>query len=324
MQDELETIKDNNKRLARTWPHKRYKEFEAELRNSSSRWFREKGFKTHPKMLYCLDSLISWPKNIICPEVSEYILEENQRNLGKEAFPLHKYLHHGLSSQAMLFNLLAPLIIRDDLDPLKSVIENAGINWPSSKVSARFECCDRSVFNEDSGQPTSLDAVIEGQGRNIFIESKLAERGFGSCSVFERGDCDGRNPVVYGLKNCYLHHIGRKYWDLMEEFRFDEEKLSKGLICPFINYYQFYREVLFSLKIGGSFLLLHDKRNPAFLEASDESKERGLWPFLVSFIPRKYSHLVSRITIQDLVGEISRSDRHIDWIGEFKSKYGLD
>jgi len=46
----------NSKALAKTWPYRRYKEFETELRNSSSRWFKEKGLKTHSKMPYCLDS----------------------------------------------------------------------------------------------------------------------------------------------------------------------------------------------------------------------------------------------------------------------------
>jgi len=316
----------NSKALAKTWPYKRYKEFETELRNSSSRWFKEKGLKTHSKMPYCLDSLINWPKNIICPEVSEYILEENRKNLSKEAFPLHKYLHHGLSSQAMVFNLLGPLIIMNDLEPLKSVLKNSGISWPPGEVSARFECCDRSVFNEDSGQPTSLDAVIKGQDRNIFIESKLVEREFGGCSVFECGDCDGINPLNYGLKNCYLHHIGRKYWDIIKEFSFDKVKFFRGDICPFINYYQFFREVLFSLKKGGSFVLLHDERNPAFLRYFKDSKtegEAGLWPLLIKAVPGGYINRIGRITIQGLVKEIEGSGRHSDWIGEFKSKYGL-
>jgi len=91
----------NSKALAKTWLYKRYKEFEAELRNSSIRWLQEKGFKAH--LPYCLDSLVNWPKNIICLDVLEYIQEENRKNPGKEAFPLHKYLNHGLSSQDDLF-----------------------------------------------------------------------------------------------------------------------------------------------------------------------------------------------------------------------------
>jgi POLQ-like helicase len=319
-------MKTNNKALAKTWPYKRYKEFERQLRESNKRWFKGKGFKTHSKMPYCLDSLLNWPNNIISHEVAEYIQEENEKNLGKEAFPLHKYLHHGLSSQAMVFNLIGPLIINNDLEPLKSVVEKSGIEWPSGKVSMRFECSDRSVFNEDSGQPTSLDAVIKGQGKNIFIESKLVEREFGNCSVFEGGHCDGRNPLTSGLNNCYLQHIGRKYWTLMKEFSFDKREFSKGQICPFVNYYQFFREVLFSLKKGGSFVLLHDERNPVFLKYYKDSEtegEAGLWPLLINSVPGDYRNLVSRITIQDLVMEIEESNRHNDWIDEFKIKYGI-
>jgi len=288
----------NSKQLARTWPFKRYKVFERKLQNAASEWFYKKGFDTHKRMSYCLKSHDSWPQNIICSDVAEYIRQENERHLGKDPFPLHKYIHHGLSSQAMVFNLVGPLIVRKDFEPLRVTIERAGIAWPIGEVTAEFEYDDRTVFNEDSGQPTSIDMAILGEAKNIFIEAKLVERGFGGCSVFSDGDCDGRNPIVYGFDGCYLHHIGRKYWDLMDEFGFREMDLASGHICPFANYYQFFREVLFSLKRGGSFIILHDERNPSFLKTSNNGKQYGLWPFLMKSIPTKHITRIGKITIQ--------------------------
>jgi len=313
----------NSKQLARTWSFKRYKAFERELQGAAAEWFYKKGFDTHKRMSYCLKSHDIWPQNIICTDVAEYIRQENERHLGKDSFPLHKYLHHGLSSQAMVFNLVGPLIVRKDFAPLRVAIERAGMVWPIGKVTAKFEYDDRTVFNEDSGQPTSIDLVISGEAKNIFIEAKLAEREFGGCSVFSGGDCDGRNPIVYGFDGCYLHHIGRKYWERMDEFGFRETVFASESICPFANYYQFFREILFSLKKCGSFILLHDERNPAFLKVSKNGKESGLWPFLIESVPAEHTADIGRITIQQLVNAIDESGRHHDWINEFKLKYGI-
>jgi len=98
-----------------------------------------------------------WPKNIILPEVTQFIhnAAEEQRKDGNN-FPLHKYIHHGLSSQALLFNLIGPLLIKDDLSPLKTLVEKKGLQWPGAGAKARFEYEDRSVFNEQQGQPHPL------------------------------------------------------------------------------------------------------------------------------------------------------------------------
>lgn len=260
-----------------------------------------------------------WGQNIICTDVAEYIRQEHERNLGKDSFPLNKYLHHGLSSQAMLFNLVGPLVVKKDLEPLCAIFEEAGIPWPTGEITAEFEYDDRAVFN------TSIDLAISGgkTGR-IFIEAKLAEKKFGGCSVFSRGDCDGRNPVLYGLEGCFLHHIGRKYWERMNEFGFGETAFGSGSICPFTSYYQFFREMLFALKKDGYFVLLHDERNPAFLKVSTGGKESGLWPFLMESVPAEYANRIGRVTIQQLASAIDESGRHHDWIDEFKQKYGIE
>ncbi len=140
----------------------------------------------------------------------------------------------------MVFSLVGPLIVKMDLEPLRIIME-AGIPWPTGELTAGFEYDDRAIFHEDSGRPTSVDLAISGEetGR-IFIEAKLVETEFGDCSVFSGGDCDGKNPASYGLEGCYLQHIGRKYWERMNEFGFS---LGSGPICPFVSYYQLFRQI---------------------------------------------------------------------------------
>jgi hypothetical protein len=224
----------------------------------------------------------------------------------------------------MAFNLIGPLIVRNDLAPLKIAIEKLGVPWPEGKVKAVFEHDDRSVFNEDNGQPTSIDIILSGSCNSLFIEAKMVEREFGGCSVFAGGDCEGRNPYPERLGECYLHHIGRKYWQRLDELGFSEAALVKGAICPFANYYQFFREATFAFAKQGSFILLHDSRNPAFLRSADDRKDHGgLWPFLFEAIPQNLRHRVGRLTIQMVVEAIQESGGHEDWIEEFKIKYGL-
>ena len=118
----------------------------------------------------------------------------------------------------MLFNLVGPLLTRSDLAPLQTAFAAAGIPWPAGTVQLRLEESDRKVFNEDTGQPTSIDFTVCGEDKehsaSLFVEAKLTEAAFGGCSVFAAGDCAGHNPLMVpgGLATCYLHHIGRTYW----------------------------------------------------------------------------------------------------------------
>lgn len=88
--------------MAQSWPYPRHTAFEAILRQSNVRWFAERGYAVNKRMPYLLEHWEDWPKNIIQPEVADYILAEQIRHIDLRAgFPLHKYIHHGLSSQAM-------------------------------------------------------------------------------------------------------------------------------------------------------------------------------------------------------------------------------
>lgn len=308
---------------AQTWPYPRHRHFERKLREAAAAWFREKGFLVSKRYRYVLAGRENWAQNIILPEVAAYIQEQQAKRAAQgQGFPLHKYVHHGLSSQAMLFNLVGPLISGDDLDPLREALTGQGILWPKGKVEASFEYENRAVFNEDIGQPTSIDLVLkDGLGRpRLFIEAKLVEKEFGGCSVFQAGDCDGRSPAG-DFSLCYLHHLGRRYWVLLEQHGFLEGPLGQNATCVLAAYYQFFREVLFALELGGSFVLLHDARSPTF-SCDGPYGKRGLMPFLLSLVPRSLHARVATVCIQQLVAAVKSSGQHA-WITEFERKYGL-
>jgi hypothetical protein len=313
----------SSRALAQTWGYPRHRQFVDQVQNAATAWFCSQEMPVNSKYPYILAKWEYWPKNIILAEVANYIgdISESQRANGLN-FPLHKYVHHGLSSQAMLFNLAGPLLVRGDLLPLRNVIERKGHEWPDGATRALFEYEDRNIFNEDSGQPTSIDLVVlDAHDRpKIFIESKFVEQEFGGCSVFGAGDCDGQNPAG-DTSMCYLHHIGRKYWSLMQKYEIDTGRVGKDAACILANHYQFFREAIFAFEHGGIFLLLCDERSPVFY--SDGPKgPRGVMPFLVGLLPDELQRHVSYVTVQELVAEIESLAQH-EWIGEFKAKYGL-
>lgn len=306
---------ENSRRLAKTWPYPFHRRYEEQMRAAAATWFSQRDVTVHRKYRYMLANRDDWQQNIILPEVAEYIQDQ------RRGFPLHKYIHHGLSSQAMLFNLIGPLIVRNDLEPLRLALQAQNIAVPDV-VSADFEYEDRTIFNEDSGQPTSIDLVLydNEQTPRLLIEVKLVEKEFGGCSVFQRGDCDGRNPAS-DLNLCYLHHIGRRYWSLMEKYGFLDGVIAQNMTCVFSTYYQFFRELLLALECGGVFVLLSDARNPTF-DCEVPAGRRGLMPFLISLIPDAHQDKIASVSIQEVMASIEKSNRH-EWVGAFKSKYGM-
>ena len=304
------------------WPYSRKREFERNLRSVASEWFAAHNFPVSSKMSYCLNNHEDWPNNIILPEVVQLVKDDIAKNRDAQApFPLHRYVHHGLSSQAMLFNLLGPLVVRDDFTPLKNALKESGVDWPTGDPFTKFEHEDRSIFNERQSQPTSIDFVIGDPSVSgaIFIEGKLVEKEFGGCSVFADGDCNGENPSSdFGL--CYLDHIGRTYLPVLKKHLFLDGPISRDTACPFTNHYQFYREALFALERKGTFVLLADERSPVFWPS--ESPDRGLWPMLMRTVPMTARESMAYVSIQSIVREIEASNRH-PWISEFKLKYGL-
>ncbi len=121
----------------------------------------------------------------------------------KKPFPLHKYIHHGLSSQAMLFNLLGEVILKKDIRFFTSLFPYEDI-CIDNKSELLFEYSDRKTFNEKQRQPTSSDLAIKNsKGKNIFIEAKYIETEFGKCSTIESGECEGVNPIN-DINSCYF------------------------------------------------------------------------------------------------------------------------
>jgi hypothetical protein len=313
----------SSRRLAQTWPFPRYYAYQRKMRETAKQWFDSKDLPRDPKYAFILDKWENWPSNLILPDVVEYIKRHKAICEGEgKPFPLHKYLHHGLSSQAMAFNLVGPLIVRHDYEPLLAALRSVGVPCEKQLEDAVFEFEDRKVFNEDSGQPTSIDiALRDASGRPfVFIESKMMEAEFGSCTVLGMGDCAGKNPLP-AKTGCYLHHIGRRYWTLAEKHGLAD--LMKGeRQCVLALNYQFFRELLFALEYGGIFVLLHDERSPVF-HCDTGSDSGGIMPFVMQFVPDRLRSRVASLSMQTLAKYIADSGRHADWIGDFRQKYGL-
>lgn len=305
-----------------TWKNPFHKNYEQTLKIAASRWFASHGCATRPDKTYVLARKQDWPKNLILSEVADSVLKERHDRSGKVGFLLHQSIHSGISSQAMLINLVGPLIVRRDLEPLKVSFELGNIPWPYGEIIAGYEYENRQVFNEVRGQPTSVDLVLaEASGKpRVFIEAKLAETGFGGCSIYGKRQCDGRSPAG-DFSLCYLHRAGRRYWQLLEKYGFLEGPIGRDSTCILAVHYQFFREVLFALELGGSFVLLYDQRNPTF-KCDGPFGERGLMPLLLSFVPTHLRPRVSTLTIQQVVAAIKHTSQN-DWISEFESKYAL-
>ena len=181
----IEASKSSRARAAE-WPYGHYTKFRSTVASAASAWFAGRGLETNPRYPYILTGRDRWPQNILVPEVVAFIESKAATKKGVEAFPLHKYVHHGLSSQALLFNLMGPFVARGEVGPLAAALTAKGIRVPAGGWTPEFEYGKRDVFNEDSGQPTSIDLALRAPepGVSAFVECKFVEREFGQCSVF--------------------------------------------------------------------------------------------------------------------------------------------
>jgi hypothetical protein len=201
----------------------------------------------------------------------------------------------------MLFNLIGPLIVRQDMSPFEIAFKRNNIFWPEGQLKADLEFEDREIFNEDSGQPTSIDLLLKKETGlpRIVVETKFVEREFGGCSVFSAGDCDGRNPAG-DFSICYLHYIGRRYRELLRKYGFLNGPIGKDSTCILSIHYQFFREVLFALELDCTFVLLCDERNPTFM-CEGPHGNRGLIPLLLSLMPEELHDRVKMLSMQQVV-----------------------
>lgn len=293
-------------------------QFIKEIRNKTQLYFSNKGFVPH-KCGYILEKLSDWHNNIIEPSVVTYIQNEiKNRNINKngKTFALHKYIHHGLSSQACLFNLLGPFIANGSYNILRDIINLSGLNLKGQITNVILEHTDRDVLNERQLQPTSIDLYIETNSEEKVIgEFKFTEFEFGTCSVYECGDCDGANPKL-DSNLCYLHKIkDRKYMDLMNKYSLFWNDSS----CQFTEFYQAYRLLLFALEENGYFLLIYDERNPAFIYDGN-GIPRGKFIRFLTLLPANIKAKVFKLSIQQIVGYLE-TNVNPPWLNEFKDKY---
>jgi len=287
------------------------------LRRQTAVYFKNKGYAVSSNG-YILVNRDNWQDNIILPEVVTYIVEEiRHREQTENPFPLHKWIHHGLSSQACLFNLLGEFVVKQDYPTIKEIIS---LSEPELKLAgnisiAQFEYEDRDVFAEYQGQPTSIDLVLgTDRDEKVFIEFKFTEAEFGTCSVYEDGDCDGSNPKD-NLNTCYLHQIGRTYMDLMNNY----DLLSNIEHCPFTEFYQAYRLLGFTLKNSGYLLLIHDERNPSFLAETGGIK-RGKYQRFRRLLPKEVADKIHILGMQRIL-EYLEEYKSLSWLAEFREKY---
>lgn len=330
----------------------RHRTFRRPLEHAASRFFRDRGVPTIRSRPYiplqpsrraaaaaAEDPIpsASWHVNMLDAEVISAIegwrcaTEELQGNVA-----LHGFLHHGLSSQAMAFNLVGHLLARDDVDALEGAFAAVGVPWPGPGATATLEYEDRAVFHEKQNQPTSIDLVIRpksgASNPSIFVEVKLVEEGFGGCSQVQSRQgrpavCSGDNPLraLGGCASvCPLSRIGRTYWQRLEEQGVLTEAHRAASRCPMADDYQFFRELGFALHRGGHFVLLVDARNPAFVAQPDDPARAGARDRLTKDLPAAIRANVRLVTVQDAVEAIRATGRHRDWIERFAAKYALD
>jgi hypothetical protein len=90
--------------------------------------------------------------------------------------------------------------------------------------------------------------------------------------------------------------------------------------CPFTEFYQAYRLLLFALEKGGCFLLIHDERNPTFLVQQGELT-RGRYKRFKGLLPEEIAgNKVFILGIQRIVEQLE-SYKKYSWLTEFKGKY---
>ena len=266
-------------------------EYRSGLQSAAAHWFRARRCRVNEDKPFILRDHEEWSRNIILSEV--YAAVESVR-------PRHTQIHHGLSSQALTFNLFGALMVRDDWEAAKEAFEVAGVPWPSPSCTGQFEYDDREVFAEAGrDQPTSWDVALghDPAHPSILVEVKFTEHDLGQCSVYQRGDCSGQNPAA-DFNLCYLHvDKHRRYLTLARDLGDLQSRAFAGSFCPFTIYYQFYREVMFAAAKGAHMVFVLDERNPALWFPTPKG-ERGLIPFLLSTLPPGLSTSPSKVDTQ--------------------------
>jgi hypothetical protein len=89
--------------------------------------------------------------------------------------------------------------------------------------------------------------------------------------------------------------------------------------CPFTEFYQAYRLLLFALHYNGEFLLIHDERNPAFLNIT-AGIERGRFIRFKRLLPEIIGSHLHILGIQAIVCYLEEHHEY-SWLSQFKARY---
>lgn len=301
------------------WPYSRRSGWIGAQRRTVTAYFKKRNIPVNSSG-YILADRTAWEGNLVDAALKLWLLElQRERQAKGNAFPIHKWIHHGLSSQALLVNLLGPVLRERRWDVMDEVLKQAKLPLAGRIMSVDLEHENRDVFDEHRGQPTSFDLACDTDANErVFIEFKFTEAEFGGCSIFQKGDCDGANAAT-DHSSCYLHHIGRGYWDAMDRHGLTATVRSDAT-CPFAYLYQAYRELLFALERGGNYLLIYDARNSAFVSPGPVGA-RGLWPRWRASLPAHIQALTFSITIQQVADILEQLG--CGWIAELREKHDL-
>jgi hypothetical protein len=95
--------------------------------------------------------------------------------------------------------------------------------------------------------------------------------------------------------------------------------------CLLANHYQFFRDLLACLDAEGSYLLISDARSPAFAcdSLDGHAPARGVLSLLRALVPAPLRARIGQIRVQQLLAALEATNRHGDWLGDFRQKYAL-
>ena len=84
-------MKKSGQKRAHLWHFPHHHHFEKYLRKTATSWFKRKGYKLNSKYSFILEQWSDWHKNMILPEVANYIqqIRDKRKSIG-QGFPLHK------------------------------------------------------------------------------------------------------------------------------------------------------------------------------------------------------------------------------------------
>jgi hypothetical protein len=203
-------------------------------------------------------------------EIYRDVIRRNEKGKGVDIIRTTKNM---LSSQAMCFNLFAPLNKNKKL--AASFFNFLLGNVLEIKENVDFEYTPlKSIFNDQSGKGgVDCDALLtytnkQGKSSILVIETKFVEPEFSICGFRKRNQndtCPSETVILKDYSNCRYHHKKKyNYWKVAEESNLFKMDLIHTIHCPF----------------GGSLWQLWTNMSLAYALA----KERGIEDFSYAII----------------------------------------